>query len=286
MSRDTNTRSLIVNADDLGLHLDIDRGIEKAHLEGVVTSTSISAVGETFENGVSVCRRCPHLDVGVHFTLVGERPLIDPARLGGLVTREGRFEESHPSLIRKVLTGQVSRAAVRLELEAQLERVKNAGLLPTHLDSHQHVHLLPRIWPVVVELAHKHGISWIRVPAFSPVGAGAPGAILVGLRTGLNVLQRLRRATLGSLRAADVTPALGSSGHLTVERILGGVAPAPPGALLELVAHPGVTTASLEARYDWGFDWSGETDALIEPRLRQGLDEAGIVLRSFAEEVA
>jgi predicted glycoside hydrolase/deacetylase ChbG (UPF0249 family) len=275
-----------VNADDLGLHLDIDRGIEKAHREGVVTSTSISPAGETFDNGVEVCGRCPELDVGVHLTLVGERPLTDPTLLGGLVTAEGRFSDDHPALIRNVLTGRVSRWSIRRELEAQIEKVHEAGLRPTHLDAHQHVHLLPLIWPVVVELARKYHIGWVRAPAFSPIGDGNPGLMLSGLRLGLNALRRVRRGSLGTLRAADATPTLGLSGHLTVERILRGLASVPQGAMAELVVHPGVTTPPLQERYDWGFDWTGETAALVDPRLREGFDEVGVTLRSFAGQSA
>ncbi|MSR20776.1 MAG: ChbG/HpnK family deacetylase [Gemmatimonadetes bacterium] len=279
-------RTLIVNADDLGLHPDIDRGIEAAHREGIVTSASISAVGSSFEQAVELCRRNPRLDVGVHLTLVGERPLTDPRRLGDLVTKDGRFVDSHPALVSRALTLRLDRGAVARELGAQVERVVDAGIRPTHLDGHQHVHLLPGVWPVVVELARKHGIRWVRVPAFVPVTAGHPGAAGLALRSGLNVLQRVRRGALGALRCADATPALGMSGHLTVDRILEGLAAVPDGAVAELVAHPGVTTPALRARYDWGYDWSGETAALSNPALREAIAARGFALRSFAELVA
>lgn len=82
----SSERLLLVNADDLGLHLDINRGIERAHGEGIVRSASLSATGDAFEDALELCRRNPELDVGVHLTLVEERPLTDPERLGRLVT--------------------------------------------------------------------------------------------------------------------------------------------------------------------------------------------------------
>src|SRR5690606_16085547 len=103
------SRTLIVNADDLGLHADIDRGIERAHLEGIVTSASLAAVGASFDHAVEICRRCPDLDVGVHLTLVGERPLSDASTLGDLVTTGGRFVEAHPALVARALTGRLGR---------------------------------------------------------------------------------------------------------------------------------------------------------------------------------
>lgn len=286
MIRHPGTRQLIVNADDLGLHPDINRGIETAHREGIVTSTSLSAVGEAFDEGVAICSRCPELDVGVHLTLVGERPLSNPSALGNLVTESGVFVDAHPALVARVLSGRVTQAAVLHELEAQVRRVIEAGIRPTHLDSHQHVHLLPCIWPVMIELAKRFGVPWVRIPSFLPVRSGQPGVIVVSLRLGLNVLQRIRRKALGSLKSVDVTPALGLSGHLTVESILEGLATVPEGAVAELVTHPAITTPALQHRYDWGYDWSGETSALTDPSLPDAIAEAGFTLRGFSGGMA
>jgi hypothetical protein len=110
--------------------------------------------------------------------------------------------------------------------------------------------------------------------------------VVVALRCGLNVLQRVRRRALGPLRAADATPALGLSGHLTVAAIVTGLATVPAGALAELVAHPGFTTPALQGRYDWGYDWTGETEALRDPELRLAVERAGFALRGFRPAAA
>jgi predicted glycoside hydrolase/deacetylase ChbG (UPF0249 family) len=279
-------RKLVVNADDLGLHVDIDRGIERAHREGIVTSASLAAVGASFEHALEVCRRCPELDVGVHLALVGERPLSNPASLGDLVNGDGRFLEAHPALVARSLTLRLERSAVLRELEAQIEKVEHAGFRPSHLDGHQHVHLLPGIWPVVVELARRHGIRWVRVPSFAPLGTRGAGARRLALRLGLNVLQRARRAGLDGLRSADSTPALAESGRLTVQAIRRALGTVPAGSVAELVTHPGVTTPALEARYDWGYDWSGETDALTAPDLRAAILDDGFELCHFTHLAA
>lgn len=275
-------RILLVNADDLGLHEDINRGIETAHMDGIVTSASLSAVGEAFVDALALCRRCPELDIGVHLTLVEEKPLTDPARLGGLVTRAGCFPGSHKGLLTRVVSGRVSPAALRRELGAQVERIIQAGITPSHIDAHQHVHLLPGIWPAVLELAREYGIPWVRLPRFSPLREGGPSPVVAVLRGGANALERFRRASLGSLRAPGSTPALGLSGHLTTDGILSGLSLVPSGSVAELVTHPGITTTALKDRYRWGYDWTGETAALNDPELREALQRAGFVLSSFS----
>jgi predicted glycoside hydrolase/deacetylase ChbG (UPF0249 family) len=221
----------------------------------------------------------------VHLTLVGERPLSDPASLGDLVTPSGRFVDRHTALVARSLARRLDRRALLRELEAQIDRVERTGIRPSHLDGHQHVHLLPGIWPIAVELARRHGIRWVRLPAFRPLMNGA-GPIQVGLRWGLNVLQRRRKAMLRGLRSAHVTPALAESGHLDAERIMRALERVPAGAVAELVTHPGSSTGALEARYDWGYDWSGETAALTDHRLRSAIDTAGFELRRFSDLAA
>ena len=298
-------RILIVNADDLGLHTDINRGIEKAHREGIVTSASFSVVGEAFEDGVATCARCPHLDIGLHLTLVEERPLSPAKSLGGLARADGRFPKDHSALVGRLLMGRVSGKAVRGEIEAQLAKLLEVGIRPSHLDAHQHVHLLPTIWPAVVELALENDIRWIRVPRYDPIGAGTPTPTLFMMRSGLNVLQSVRRASLRPLRSPDSTPALGHSGHLSTDRILRGLSTdrilrgqktdrilrgrrteKAGGGVAELVAHPGVTSRSLQERYRWGYDWSGETAALTDPELRTSLEREGYSLCTFADMAA
>ena len=280
-------RILIVNADDLGLHTDINRGIEKAHREGIVTSASFSVVAVAFEDGVATCARCPHLDIGLHLTLVEERPLSPAKSLGGLARSDGQFPKDPSALVGRVLTGQVSGKAVRRELEAQLAKLLEVGIQPSHLDAHKHVHLLPTIWPAVVELALENDIRWIRVPRFDPIGAGTPTPTLMVMRSGLNVLQSVRRASLRPLRSPDSTPALGHSGHLSTDRILRGLKTEKAGGgVAELVAHPGVTSRSLQERCPWGYDWSGETAALTDPELRNSLEREGYSLSTFADLAA
>ena len=279
----SSERLLVVNADDLGLHLDINRGIERAHGEGIVRSASLSAAGDAFDDALELCRRNPELDVGIHLTLVEERPLTDPERLGRLVTAEGRFVSGYAALFPRVISGAVSEETVRRELTAQVERVIEAGIRPSHLDAHQHVHLLPRVWPVVTDIARRHSIPWIRVPRFRPVNAGSPSFVVTALRCAMNVLQHRRRRSLSVGRSPDATPALGFAGHLTRDRILRDLDRIPAGLVSELVTHPGVQSPELEASYRWGFDWDGETAALTDPNLRASLEDAGFRLTTFAE---
>src|SRR5207244_2670612 len=138
---------LIVTADDVGLDRGMTAGAIRAHREGVVTACSVVANGREFDDAVSRLRDVPSLQVGVHLALVEERALIS----GAPMPRDYiRF------LLRR-------RGDVEPELRAQIERVLATGLKITHLNGHQHLHMLPRVRRVVERLARQYGIGYVRV---------------------------------------------------------------------------------------------------------------------------
>lgn len=308
-------RRLIVNADDLGLHEDINRGIEQAHKQGIVTGTSVVACGEAFDHAVEILRTCPTLDVGVHLTLVGgERPLCPPEEVPTLVDADGRFPHSYRRFAGTIW--RASPAEMRRELDAQIQRVLQAGLKPTHLDSHQHVHVLPKVWAVIKDLAMGCGIRWVRAPRFESLFANSRSFLDPVFRAGMYVATLAttsstsltksqvgtppegpdfrRRLSEESVTASSYSlaelrgiPTIGleSSGCLTEAALTHLVETLPPG-IFELVTHPGVTTPGLCARYPWGFEWSNELAALTSPRISEALRSSGVRLTRFSEAQA
>jgi predicted glycoside hydrolase/deacetylase ChbG (UPF0249 family) len=275
-------RLLIVNADDLGLHEDINRGIYLAHTEGIVTSASIVACGAAFDHASRITRECTELDVGVHLTLVEEQPLSPATQIRSLVGPDGRFLPSYRQLTARILMGLVSASEVRRELRAQIERVIAAGCRPSHLDGHQHIHVLPLVWRVATELAGEYGIRRIRVPHFASLFASPRSRFDPFFRLGLNILS----ATTASLRNGPErkinTPGLHLSGQL-VERDLAQIVAALRPGISEIVTHPGITTLALKAQYKWNYEWSAELAALTSPHVISVLRSGGVKLTRFSE---
>jgi predicted glycoside hydrolase/deacetylase ChbG (UPF0249 family) len=277
-------RLLIVNADDLGLHEDINRGIFQAHVDGIVTSTSIVACGEAFVDAAAIAQRCPGLDVGVHLTLIEERPLCRAEDIPTLLGPDGRFLPSHRHLTARILAGAVAVAEIRRELRAQIERVIATGRHPSHLDGHQHVHLLPSIWGVTTELASEYGIRWIRVPRFTRPFAEVRSPIDVVFRLGLNTLSAMRRRRSSRPERVIQTPGLHLSGRLREADLFEIVSGLQPG-ISEIVTHPGVGTPALTARYGWSYQWSMELAALTSSRITALLRSSGVKLTRYSESV-
>ncbi|HEU0318123.1 MAG TPA: ChbG/HpnK family deacetylase [Solirubrobacteraceae bacterium] len=121
-----------MNADDLGATAGINRGIARAHRDGIVTSASLMVHGRAVEDAVAVAAAHPDLDIGLHWDLdAGGVERVDMADAD----------------------------AVRAELQAQVHAFEALlGRRPTHLDSHHHVHRSPEIAPAARELAAALGV--------------------------------------------------------------------------------------------------------------------------------
>ncbi len=241
---------LIVTADDVGLHPGMTEGAIRAHREGIVTACSVVANGAAFEDAVSRLRDVPTLDVGVHLTLVEERPLTPM-----------RFPRKYTSFVPLYLARAISIAAIERELRAQVERVLASGLRVTHVNGHQHLHLLPRIFEVVARLAEEYGAGYVRI--VNETARARRAAMYI-----LNALGRRARNSFTNDRTIGVAIA----GHLRdVVPLLDAVQ-----GVTELVTHPGIGVDG----YAWGYEWDDETRALCDPRLRAELDARGIELIS------
>jgi chitin disaccharide deacetylase len=157
-------RRLVINADDLGLTVGVNDGIFDAHDHGILTSASLFAGAPATSDAIRRARSRPSLGMGVHLALVDGTPMLPPHRIPTLVEGDGRFRRSWKPFIVACLRGKVSIVEVELELTAQIERLRSAGVKLTHLDAHKHVHAYPPIFAVVARLAGRFGIPVVRVP--------------------------------------------------------------------------------------------------------------------------
>ena len=284
------SKLLIVNADDFGLEQETNSGIVNAHAQGVVTSASLIANGAAFEHAVMLAREHPALDVGAHLTmtrgssLVGG-PLLEPPAVPSLVGRDGLFFQSPAALAGRIVLGLVSSSQVRKELRAQMKKMESAGIRITHIDSHQHIHVLPPVFRIVAELACEFGVKWIRLPLIWTLSAGR---LRVGMlrRVQRRLLTTLARRNLHALtetglRTPEYHVGFDLSGRLSEEEIE-QIVTNLPGGIVELSCHPGSDDSVLSRNHPWGYRWQQELSALCSARVRRAIEGAGVKLVGYS----
>ena len=118
-------------------------------------------------------RENPALGVGVHLSLLWGQPICDAADVPTLVESDGYFPRSLATLARRYYLGRLSQDEIQRELAAQLKKVTDSGLQPTHVDTHKHIHCLPGVLRAMIgrRIALAAGVERLRVPCESPRAA-------------------------------------------------------------------------------------------------------------------
>jgi len=230
---------VIVNADDLGMSAEVNAATFALMTEGRLRSATILANGPAFAAAVPQARSFPKCSFGVHLNLTQFDPLTagPGTRLitndAGVMSRE--IENAGPSRDRM-------RAAYE-EWCAQIERVASAGIPISHIDSHNHVHTRPALFPVVKAVQRRYGIRKVRLSK-NLYTADQPCA------NALMVKKRLYNAALRAIYRTHTTDAF--TEFVTFARLS---APATADcASVEAMVHPGAPYAGPETellRSDW-----------------------------------
>jgi predicted glycoside hydrolase/deacetylase ChbG (UPF0249 family) len=264
---ETNMPTVLVNADDFGLHADIDRGILDCIERGMVQSVSFSPQGASldWDKLRELARAGVH--VGLHVTLVGEPWGSD-----------GRVVPHWKALVKQLtFGGRAVRQAVAREIDWQVRQCSDHGIVLSHIDSHQHVHAFGGVWQPVLRAAAEQKIPRVRVPwcpTWRIIKKNVGGIALQTLsaRLGRRVKQAIGSflPILGVAHAGHNTPRIYEHEFSCLGRATGDV---------ELCVHPGINTPQLEQRYaDWQFDWTGERDALLSSRFADALSGHGYAM--------
>lgn len=261
---------LIVNADDFGLCEEITKGIIKAYQEGIVTSTTVVVNGAYFDKSVCLLKDSG-IDAGIHLTLVGgEKPVS--GYIDGLVDERGFFLKSYGEVIKRIIAGKFDKKALKRELYEQISILRDTKVKITHIDSHQHLHILPSIRNIMIDAAKEFKIKWIRAPRSGFFDINCIGINIFG-----SLLRReLRKKQIGF---TDNFIGFEERGRLNQERLLALLQNLKSGTT-EMMVHPGYNATH---RYDWKYSWEEELNALTSDITKYKLKESGIILTNFSE---
>lgn len=227
-------RQLIVNADDFGYSQGINRGIIHAHEQGVVTSASLMVRWPGAAEAAAYARENPRLSVGLHLDF-------------------GEWYSHHGQTWARYIV--VPPDAGSAEFEAEIWRQFATfrvlmGREPSHLDSHQHVHLRKSLRPLMQRLSRERRL---------PVRGIAPDIRYCGVFHG--------RGANGRLRPERLTV-------LALRTILNKQ---PPG-ITELGCHP---AREIDFESTYAAERIEECATLCDGAVSRALREQGIRLISF-----
>ena len=279
-------KQLIINADDFGIHPAVNEAVRKAATEGILTSTSLMAGGDAFDEAVEMARSMPSLGIGIHLTLVGGiKPVLPPSEVPSLTWDNGVFCHDYGKLIVRDLEGKISLSEVYAEWDAQIQKIMNTGLPVTHMDGHQHMHMWPHFYPIARDLAKKYHISCMRVPDEDVLFGMKDGHIIRwAAKNGLSLLSRMHRPDLkkNHIRTNDHFFGMLYGGHLSPERFAKFILQTRPG-ITEIMCHPSADTRAMEDTFHWGYHGEDELAGLLADINRELIEKKQISLISYRD---
>ena len=283
---------MILNADDFGVTRGVNDGIIRAHREGVLSSATLMGTGAAFDDAVTQAKRNPSLGIGCHLVLVGEKAVSDEGRVPTLVDSRGNLPASLSEFVLKVTAGHIRGQDIATELRAQIQKIRSAGIEPTHVDTHKHTHAHPRVMEIVCQVAKEFGIHRIRKPMEalrdswrSTKGRGTRAATQVVAASAVRMVAPRFRAIAGKygMNSPDHFKGLAATGQIDAETLLELVSSLEDGAT-EIMVHPGLYDADLaQTATRLRMQRETEMNALVDPRVRASLLERGVRIISYRE---
>jgi predicted glycoside hydrolase/deacetylase ChbG (UPF0249 family) len=266
---------LIINADDYGYYPCVSQGILAAAKSGAITATGILANNPDLAIQLQWLNGLESVDVGVHLNLTCGLPLTE-VMAKKLDSRQGQFPNAY-AMSGLLLAGKITLADVRTEWRAQIETCQAQNL--RFLNSHEHIHMLPLLFPLVLELAKDYSIQYVRLTQAEWL---APFGLSALIRNTL--MQTMQLINQGHLKVKQpLFLGLSRSGKLDYDYLTTIFSKLKPGQTYELMCHPGhvdpteISDAKLLAYHDW----EGELALLQSPIVHDLYEQFGIRLSPY-----
>ncbi|MGA2819429.1 MAG: carbohydrate deacetylase [Anaerolineales bacterium] len=272
-------RHLIVNADDYGVSPGVCAGIRRAHLEGIVTTTTVMMNMPDARHEIDRLRsETPELGIGVHLNITAGSPLLPRHQVASLVGADGRFLRPE-TLLRRV--DQVLPEEVENEWRAQVESLFSAGVRPDHFDSHHHVaYLHPTLLRLFLGLARQYGCP-VRPPLVADLDHTD---ILRGIpKDQANWFAENAPRMLCESKAQHPDRLYASfyGQRATLPALLAILEALPPGSS-EIMCHPGQVDDLLRRGSSYIAQRESELAILTSPQVREAVKRDGIQLVRYA----
>lgn len=283
-------KGLIVTADDFGLSPAVNQAIEQAFTEGILTTTSLMAGAPHVEDAVERAHRNPRLRVGLHVVVTRGRAVLPAREIPDLVNSDGNLPDHLFNTGVRYFFLPYIRKQLELEITAQFEAFKSYGLRLDHVNAHNHMHLHPTVFALILKIGRRYGMHSVRIP-YEPL-------LPVWRATGDNLVQRsltnlflgpwvalqrtrLRRAGLSS---NDYIFGLFDTGRMGTERVMKLLTQLPDG-VTEIYFHPAVAGLGGDRPLPDPGMCAMELETLLDEKVQNILESLQIKTTSFTDIV-
>ncbi len=154
-------KKLIITADDYGMCDSVNRAIEECIESKVVLSTNVMTNMECAKEAANLRKKYPYVSIGIHYNFTVGKPITPTDKVRSLVDENGYFL-SYSKIRAKLKEGSYNFDEVRLEMEAQYKRYVEILGEPDYWNTHENVHVYPKIYQLFRNVSLDFGIKKMR----------------------------------------------------------------------------------------------------------------------------
>ncbi|HEX8758296.1 MAG TPA: hopanoid biosynthesis-associated protein HpnK [Steroidobacteraceae bacterium] len=280
---------LIITADDFGLHEAVNRAVEQAVRDGVLTTASLMVGAPAAAEAVRLARELPSLSVGLHLVLADGWSVLPPRSIPALVDAQGRFGNNMVRDGVRFFALPTVRRQLEAEIRAQFQAFADTGLPLDHVNAHKHFHLHPTLLEMLLRIGGEFGVPAVRLPrepawVARRAGGAIAGPAIAGLLSPWLGLMR-RRLETARMAYNDYVFGMSDSGSMDETRLLEALGSLPEG-VTEIYLHPAVESGAAIAPSMRGYRHADELAALLSPRVRAALTASGAQTGGFRQLTA
>ncbi len=277
---------MIVTADDFGLSSPVNEAIAKAHEKGILTTTSLMVSAPAAAEAIELAKKLPDLNVGMHLVLSNGKATLPASSISKLVNSKGEFSNSQVCSGIKMFFNARAKEQLEKEIRAQFEAFKATGLKLDHVNAHNHMHLHPTVFDLIIKIGKDYGVTAIRIPNEPPLNS-----IIINKKEKLirtlrwlffkPFISRMKKqCEENSIKINDTIYGLNDSGHMNIDKMI-RIIPHISNGTTEIYTHPatekweGIDSAASD------YEFEAEYKALIHARTKRTIEKFDITLSGF-----
>lgn len=237
-------------------------------------------------DAVARAKRDPSLKVGLHVVVVRGAPILPSEHIPRIVDANGDLRRDLVGTSFRWALDREARAQLRREIEAQFEAYAATGLPLDHVDSHNHLHVHPIVFDMLMDIGPRFGMRALRIPhepalaSYRAAGDAFVSRAVWPLFLSPWMSRMRRRARRAGVVTNDAIFGMRDSGHVTAERLRSFIRLLPDG-VTEIYLHPAKGSSGDPSAA--GYDHEGELAALLDPAVRRAIQDTGVKLVSYGD---
>ncbi len=266
-------RVAIIHTDDIGMSHASYAAFTDLWQVGIISSGAVMVPCAWFPKVAAYCRSLPDVDMGVHLTLTSEwdvyrwGPISTRDKASGLMDDEGFFPRSSSGI-----QHSSDPDAVQRELFAQVQRAIDAGIVPTHADTHMGSVYHPKHMSAYLNVARHFRIP-VLVPRLDEAGLRSWGFEDAALAWASRMLHQLEEEGLPLVD--QITGMNLDKPEHRLEQVFAKLDSLKSG-LTHFLIHPSHDTPEARAIGPDLPSRIGDYETFMDERVREHIRQAGI----------